>query len=430
MTQIKNSALVLDGSEVKIRLKAERLAMKTPVHVDWVRFTTLCRNQIGPSFDPAASVARGLAERLFRSEQKFRDLIFPPADPSYPTFRGETIKPYNSKEAILGLLDELPDPDFHPSFQAMNLAWRVAIALGPDFQVSSEVGKGHDFYKFRWIIQRNDSEIGWVGFLSSGEFSKQSAQAKTMHVNLFGSACTFAEPGWNHRIADIVDDLDGVLTRCDLALDFFDGFPGGIESIFNAYKAGACDVGGRRLKSSCVGDWANGHSRSFYFGSTQSGKITNCYEKGDQLFGPGVTGWLRAELRYGNKLRVLSSDMLRRPADFFAGASDWHASTLALADTCFTPEPVATTPRLALDTVEAECFKNLKWAMFTAAPTVSALFTHLPDSGFLELVTNQKLPGRLKNFAPAELSRAFASAIARFIDFIKPEGDAPPFAPA
>lgn len=395
MTRPSKSALVLDGSEVKLRLMAERAATKTPVHVDWVRFTTLCRNQ------PRLAI----------------DRVFSEVDYTDPDYR---------KYEFQRMLDAQPDPDFSASAQALALAEKTVQALGPEFTINPVIGKGHDFYKYRWIIERNESECGWVGFLSSGTSAKQAAQANTLHVNLFGAACTFAPVGWNNRLADLIEEVDGVLTRCDLALDFFDGYPGGVMSIFEAYRAGECDVGGRRLKSSCVGDWANGHSRSFYFGSKESGKQTNCYEKGDQLFGHEAgTTWLRAELRYGNKLRVLPADMLRRPADFFAGASDWHAQALRLAEVEVQAEKVSTIPRLALETVEAECFKNIKWALKTAAPTMAALFSHLGED-FLEFVTNKKLPARLQKFSPSELSRAFSSAMGRIS---QPES-APAFAMA
>lgn len=425
MTRPSNSSLVLDGSQVKYRLQAERQATKTPVHVDWIRFTVLCRNQPAVSFDSSASFARGECDRLYATEQKIRDLVFP-----------WTPRELFTKKHIDALIEELDDPDYHPSMQALQLAFRVAGALGPDFTVCTDVGKGHDFYKYRWVITRNDSECGWVGFLASGDSPKQQSQAKTLHVNLFGGACTFAQIGFGERLANLIDELDGVLTRCDLALDFFDGYPGGIRAIFTDYKQGLCNVRGRKPSSNTVGDWANddlgNKGRSFYWGSRQAGKVTNAYEKGTQLFGPDVcSSWLRVELRYGNKLRVLSSDMLRRPADFFAGASDWHASALALADTLVIPESVPTTPPLPILTVEAECFKNLRWAMSTAAPTVAALFTHLGDDGFLELVTNKKLPGRLQKFSSAELGRAFTSAMGRFTDFFtRSEGVSPPFAPA
>lgn len=64
-----------------------------------------------------------------------------------------------------------------------------------------------------------------------------------------------------------------------------------------------------------IGDWSANpqDGRSFYFGSKEAGKQTNAYEKGHQLFGfEAGSKWLRIELRYGNKLRVLPVDMVRR----------------------------------------------------------------------------------------------------------------------
>lgn len=384
MTRPSKSSLVLDGSEVKFRLMAERQNSKSVVHVDWVRFTCLLRNAQAPSVD----------------------YLFPERSSS-------VWDQVNQMERISAILRELPDCDFSASAQAHEMASIVAASLGPDYTVAAEVRKGHDFYKFRWSIERNGTECGWVGYLSSGDSPRQSAQSKTIHVNLFGAACTFAASGWNDRLANIVDDCNGDLTRCDLALDFFDGFPGGLDAIVAEYQAGLCDVGGKRLKSNCVGDWLNGKERSLYFGSKEAGKQTNCYEKGHQLFGvDSGSDWLRVELRYGNKLRILSSDMLRRPADFFAGASDWHAATLAKADHHVTPEPVPCIGRLPQETVEAECTRNLRWAFQTAAPTIAAAFQYLGDE-FLELVTNQKLPGRLQKFSSAEIKRAMSSAFTR-----------------
>lgn len=384
MTRPSKSSLVLDGSEVKFRLMAERQNSKSAVHVDWVRFTCLLRNAQAPSVD----------------------YLFPERSSS-------VWDEVTANQRIAAILRELPDSDFSASAQAHEMASVVAASLGSDYTVAAEVRKGHDFYKFRWAIERNGTECGWVGYLSSGDSPRQSAQSKTIHVNLFGAACTFAASGWNDRLANIVDDCNGDLTRCDLALDFFDGFPGGLDAIVNEYQAGLCDVGGKRLKSNCVGDWLNGRERSLYFGSKEAGKQTNCYEKGHQLFGvESGSDWLRVELRYGNKLRVLSSDMLRRPADFFAGASDWHAATLAKADQHVTPESVPCAGRLPQETVEAECTRNLRWAFQTAAPTIAAAFQYLGDE-FLELVTNQKLPGRLQKFSSAEIKRAMSSAFTR-----------------
>lgn len=390
MTRPNQSPLVLEGSEVKLRLEAERAAHKTPVHIDWVRFTCLLRNAPAPSVDALFPKTISIWDEDYR------------------------------KAEMQKVLRDIPDAEFVPSAQALDLANELCVALGDGFVVAAELRKGHDFYKFRWSIERNGAECGWVGFLSSGDSARQQAQASTIHANIYGAACTFADHGWNHRIADVIDSHDAKLTRADLALDFFDGLPGGIESVEADYKAGRCDSGGKRLKSTIAGDWFNGAERSIYIGSREAGKQTNVYEKGDQLFGRDAKSpWLRAELRYGNKLRVLSSEMLRRPADFFAGASDWHQSLLILADTVAQPEKVPTEKRLAAQTVQAEVSRNIRWAFNTAAPTIAAAFKFL-GSEFLELVTNQKLPGRLQKFSDTELQTAFSKSFTPTVESLNP----------
>lgn len=395
MTRPSQNPLVLDGEDVKARLLAERIETRSVVHVDWVRFTTYLRNADTPS----------------------ADLLFPSPDLCAwdDDFR---------KAQLTRVLASVPDGDFAPAAQAFELAGKVAATLGDDFAVSLEIRKGHDFYKSRWSIERNGVECGWVGFLTSGKNPKQAAQARTLHVNLYGAACTFAASGWMDRLAILIEDVKGDITRCDLALDFFEGFEGGLDQVTEDYKAGLCNVGGRKLKCNMVGDWINGRERSFYMGSKEAGKQTNVYEKGHQLFGADSDSkWVRVELRYGNKLRVLSADMLRRPADFFAGASDWHALMLTRADAIPSPERIKTMNRLALETVQAEVSRSIRWAMDIAGPSIAAAFQYLGD-GFLALCENKKLPGRLARFSPAELAQAFQIAEQRIH---QPSGAGAPF---
>lgn len=395
MTRPATSTLVLDGSEVKARLLAERSASKSVVHVDWVRFTCLLRNAPAPSID---------------------DLFpLPPAPQFAPSvWDAVQLDPQERIKSIKRELALLPDCDYVASVQAKDLADAVAAALGDGYTVAAEIRKGHDFYRYRWSIERNGTECGWVGYLSSGDSPRQKAQSRTIHCNLYGSACTFAEHGWNDRLASIIEDRNGDITRCDLALDFFDGLPGGMDRVVDDYKAGLCDSGGKRLKCNQVGDWPNGYERSFYMGSKEAGKQTNVYEKGDQLFGRDAgSPWVRIELRYGNKLRVLSSDMLRRPADFFAGASDWHAAQVRLCDHVAVPEPVKTTGRLALETVEAEVTRNARWLRNVAAPTLAVAIRCLDTSELWNWLQSQKLPGRLQKFSLAEIERAFMSGFQR-----------------
>ena len=374
------SALVLDGNEVKLRLQAERNVTGSAVHVDWLRFTMNLRYAPTPSIDD-----------LFPQKSVFAD-------------------DERNRAKLYKILRELPDSDFAASAQAKTLAEQVCDSLGVGFTVYPELRKGHDFYRFRWSIVRNDAEVGWVGFLSSGDSPRQAAQSKTIHCNLHGAACTFARPGWSKAVANLIDQSCATITRCDLALDFFQGFAGGMERVKTDYEAGSMNVNGRQPKCNLLGDWCNHKSRSFYFGSKEAGKQTNVYEKGHQLFGEkDSTQWLRVELRYGNKLRVLPSDILRRPADFFAGASDWHSLMLLEADAIAEPEKVTVTTKRALETIRAEVVRNVRWLRETAAPSVAAAFQFL-GSEFLEIVSHQKVPGRLQRFSIEEIRDAYKAA--------------------
>lgn len=390
------SALVLDGNVVKLRLQAERIAAKSPVHVDWVRFTVSRRHAPPPELDKLFPLVKDVD-----TWERVRDLA--------------------------SVLKTLPDCDSGAAMQAHQLAEEAAKALGREFSAGVDVLKGHDFYRHRFAITRNDVEVGWVGFGASSDSPRQQAQARTLHCNLYGAACTFADRGWRDRLADLVELRNGELTRCDLALDFFDGMRGGVQRCVDDFNAGRCNVGGKMPKANFLGDWS-AHSkgaRSFYFGSKEAGKQTNCYEKGDQLFGVEAgSKWLRVELRYGNKLRELPTDMLREPASFFAGASDWHAAALAEADAVVRPEPIKTTPRLAVESIKAEVVRALRWASVVAGPTMAALFRHATEEQFLSVVGTTKRPGRLGRFSDGEVARCFAT-----LDLISPaEGFGPAFA--
>jgi len=385
MTRPSKSDLVLDGNTIKLRLKAERQHTRSLVHVDWVRFTCRLKNSPLPTADD----------------------LFPRPGATWET---------SMLERMAKTLRDLPDPDFSTSVQAKTLADQVCEALGPDFLVYPEVRKGHDFYRFRWSIVRNDVECGWVGYLSSGESPRQQAQASTIHCNVYGTACTFALPGFNFRLAQLILDTQATITRVDLALDCFDGISGGMERVANDYAIGAMDVYGKRPKASTVGCWPMNRERSFYVGSKEGGKQTNVYEKGHQLF-KADDPWVRCELRYGNKARVLDAEMLTRPDDFFAGASDWHFNLLReieaeaqLLEKMAVPASAPTARKLAKQTILAEVTRNVRWLRDTAAPSLALAFQYLGSEAFMQLVEFQKLPGRLQKFTTGEVVAAYQSA--------------------
>lgn len=390
--------LVLDGDTVKLRLMAERGQQKGLVHVDWLRFTC-----------PLRSVDTPRAENLFPN-LRHRDVMGIPLE-GY--CRDKDLPARLRSARLLQLMNDVTDDEFMPTVQAYEMAEKVAGILGNTFEVRAEIGKGHDFFKYRWPIDRNGKECGWVGFLASSKSERQKGQAQSVHVNLFGHACTFAQDGWREQIADLMDDNDASVTRCDLALDFFDGPTGwAMEDLPQMSRDGLFNHKGKRPKPSQQGNWTDGEERSFYVGSKTAGKQTNIYEKGDELYGPQANSpWVRVELRWGNKLRELPVEMLRRPDDFFAAASEWHTLTLAQAGAQVTPESVPCHKALPVKSVEAEVKRNLSWVISIARQSFATLHQFLDFETLADLVDFNHVarPGRLAKFTENELRTAYAS---------------------
>lgn len=384
----KQNALVLVGNQVKFRLQENRDHTGALVSVDALRFTL----QVQPDFSH----------------------IYPP-DVEHYKKRIRDIAEFDSEYGDFRHTE-------HHSVQALEIANEVAELLGEGFYVDLFPRKGQDFYKYRWSIMREQKECGWVGFLSTGKHGNKTKekQDNTIHVNLHGHACIFGAQGWHHRIRALIEHRDATITRCDLALDVFDAAPDFLPTVRQEYQCGLMNVAGKLPSCDMAGKWLDGqlgHSRSFYFGSREAGKQTNVYEKGHQLFGheSGST-WVRIELRYGNKLRVIPSDVLTSTESYFAGASDWHATKLLAYKESqkvhrpTVPETIKTTPRLAAETVKAEAYRNLKWLRDVAAPSIAIAFRHLDGDAFLQFVTNQKKPGRLTKFTDAEISAVYREA--------------------
>lgn len=381
MTKPARSSLVIEGNKVKLRLQAERSQSGSAVHIDWLRFTADTR----------------------WLDAGNEDKLFPPVG----YFDGNYWE-VKEKERNYTLQQLRKEEMFSSAMQALELAESVVKVLGPNFQVETQIDKGHDFYAHRWSITHEGKEAGWVGFGASGDSPRQRRQAETIHVNLYGMACTFAQNGWQREIRALIERVQARITRIDLALDFFDGYPaGGIEAVKHDYEAGRCDVGGRRPKCAFAGDWCNGHSRSFYVGSKEAGKQTNVYEKGHQLFGAeSGEKWLRFELRYGNKLRHIPTEILTNPDSYFAGASDWHSSVL-LQQKAVTPTHIRCNGRLPEETVDAAVKRKISWFERVAAPTFSLLLEYLGVNDLLKIIEHKKRPSSLFGFSEDHIAGAF-----------------------
>lgn len=237
---------------------------------------------------------------------------------------------------------------------ARAVACEVAALMG---FIVGETRKGRDFYQHTVLITNADGVE--MGYASAGN----DRQRGTVCVNISGAGCTFADAGWEARVESYIRELDGKLTRIDLALDFFEGETD-VDEALECYKAGEFDFQNRRPSNEQAGDWINGQARTFYVGRRQSGKLLRAYEKGHK-YGDMTDGWCRVEVEFRNHERVLPLDMLARPAAFFAGAYAYCELLLHKIDGVRIKVGEATAGR------SAEAL--LRWVENTAAPAIVAI---------------------------------------------------------
>ena len=120
-------------------------------------------------------------------------------------------------------------------------------------------------------------------------------------------------------LASMLRALNAKLTRVDLAVDFLEGEHGVVEAL-DLHACDGFNGGGRRPSSSIAGDWVDEVSgRTVYIGKSANGKMLRVYEKGRQL-GHADSEWVRWEVQFGNRDRVLPLEMLTECDKYFAGA--------------------------------------------------------------------------------------------------------------
>lgn len=272
-----------------------------------------------------------------------------------------------------------------------------------------------DFYAARCALIHEGATVGFV--LAGG---KSDSQRHTVHVNLFGSACLYLTPSHLDTLAAYVDELRGWVTRVDLALDVWQGLD--VTEVREAWISGLFDVRGKRPGQKEHGSWTSGHSRTFEVGNRGTGKLMRAYEKGDELFGHEVGDpWVRLEVELRSSHRIVETDVLRRPADFFAGAYPYCAAFLARLDLDVSAQRIPTHAEVRDKTASAAVTRVVRWIRNTAAPAFAAVW-HLGGDMVAQVIeqNQHRQPRRLAGFDRADIQAAF-DQVARAI--------APPVAP-
>src|SRR5690606_6258301 len=127
-----------------------------------------------------------------------------------------------------------------------------------------------------------------------------------------------------------LESLQAKVTRLDLCVDFLHG-EYTVDDAVSLYKSGRFNCSGREPLTDCAGDWLNGKSRTLYIGKAKNGKLLRVYEKGHQL-GDLDSSWVRYEVQFGSRDRVIPLEALTERDKYFAGA--YPALVDLLANAC------------------------------------------------------------------------------------------------
>lgn len=168
--------------------------------------------------------------------------------------------------------------------------------------------------------------LGWVGISSKDDY-----QRGYWCFHLTGIGCGLMDQESWEILCNDGKKLDARITRCDCAVDDISGSHSW-QNAYNQYQEGLFkNPNGGRQPSAKIIVSNNGKGNTLYVGNRQSGKMLRVYEKGKQL-GDVSSPWVRYEVEYRSKDRVLPWDMLLDPAAYVRGAYPTALSWVALTE--------------------------------------------------------------------------------------------------
>jgi DNA relaxase NicK len=143
------------------------------------------------------------------------------------------------------------------------------------------------------------------------------SQKGSVHLSLPGSCLRGCDDF--SSVVEWLENWRAKLTRVDIAGDDFLGervsFAWGVAQ----YQAGGFSGRGTKPFAKLITHPDDTTGNTLYVGKRENGKLARLYEKGKQL-GDAMSRWCRFEVEWRAKDRVLSYDMLTRPAEYLAGA--------------------------------------------------------------------------------------------------------------
>lgn len=271
-------------------------------------------------------------------------------------------------------------------------------------KVMRPTGRKFQFYDNYCVIVDREGELaGRICFGGNNE---------RMQVELTGTGCHWVK-SWSH-VHFQLEVLSARITRCDVALDDFDGVSVNLRELNEQAMAGIFKANGRPPKTNFRDDHGHGTGCTLYVGK-KGHKELCIYEKGKQLKDE-TSPWLRIEQRFYGKhvgeeglaseavRRGLPLDMLLHPLRYFRGAHEYLAQLcerIGLKD-------IANKLFVVKAKVEATATACVKWLKTQCGPSLNLIFEALGDDADVFVrkhVTRESLPSRFKGLGAADQLR-------------------------
>jgi phage replication initiation protein len=245
-----------------------------------------------------------------------------------------------------------------------------------------------------WQGYENSIDLGGVGLVAFG------GNQGTVLVSITGQGC--GRIARFQLVREWAERLNARITRLDIAVDDHAGGIVTVPDAMRGWRDGEFAQGGRPPKARFVDDLGSNNGCTFYVGSRESGKLCRVYEKGKQL-GDKESRWVRAEVEWRGKDRVIPWDAVSNPMPYIAGAYPFFAGFALVA------ERIRTVKRATQIVIEAA----IVWARAACGPTLNVLLRHFEGdyASMVEAIRRDGAPRRLREWLRAgERLASFAEA--------------------
>ena len=288
------------------------------------------------------------------------------------------------------------NPDISSVDKFAILSRDLSKALGINFLAGAKQGR-NGYHNSMSLVYTDKRQQGQLGFIAWG------GNNDTYQLYFTGELCAYINSlGLMSDFHKIAVAYNMRITRADLAYDDFEGAIA-ITEVQDLWRLGRFTFTRSPSYDQAGKEWHSPElktGRTCYIGEQKNGKSCCIYEKGKQL-GDKFSKWVRWELRFSKKDRIIPLDVLSNPAPYFKGAYPLFETFVSAV-----PSEIIKTIKVKAKIAVAKAVETIKTHY---GKYFSVLRELLGDSSLLDSVSSDGVPSRLvfpmpyKSVAPFEL---------------------------